>query len=286
MRVLHPALGEGLRVGGLRVHQSAEDFLPRVVRGLVGHLDLLRAVALLNAGDTVEAVGARRVVVRVGAVVGFPRGLEGGPVDVGAVVPLGLRVDVVLHDHRVLAHELHVGQEVRVHLNRGAIDLVGHEQAGLVPAPQLGHVAGVAVGRQVVPVRADFDDGQGQRAAVLDVVTALVVVVTLGDLRHGQVAGVRRIDAGRRFGGARGIAGTVAIARAAAGKQHGKRRSGRGERGQLTCLVHCYFLLYMVPTVMRNGMQPDGRSVGKCHTAAAPGVRRGSGPVVRRSAWA
>ena len=190
MRVLHPALGEGLRVSGLRVHQSAEDFLPRVVRGLVGHLDLLRAVALLNASDTVEAVGARRVVVRVGAVVGFPRGLEGGPVDVGAVVPLGLRVDVVLHDHRVLAHELHVGQEVRVHLNRGAIDLVGHEQAGLVPAPQLGHVAGVAVGRQVVPVRADFDDGQGQRAAVLDVVTALVVVVTLGDLRHGQVAGV------------------------------------------------------------------------------------------------
>ena len=117
--LLEVGVHEGVGVLDLRRHQGVEETLPPRVRLFEGDHGLLVVVAALDGLDQLVAVGGVDLDIRVGAVVELEGVLVCRPVDRGAVVVLGLRVDGV-GDHGLAVDDLvlHVRQVRRVRVVR------------------------------------------------------------------------------------------------------------------------------------------------------------------------
>ena len=186
--LLEVGVHEGVGVLDLRRHQGVEETLPPRVRLFEGDHGLLVVITALHGLDQLVAVGGVDLDIRVGAVVELEGVLVGRPVDRGAVVVLGLRVDGV-GDHGLAVDDLvlHVRQVRRVRVVRAVA--VEQRELRVVLGPQ---GAGVQVHVRVehVLLLGDLGDGEGQFAAVLDLVPLHRVVVASGlDLELVAVVG-------------------------------------------------------------------------------------------------
>ena len=126
---------------------------------------------MFNTLDAVIAFSTWDGVILVLSVQSLPSSLKCGVINISAVIPLGLWVQVVLNNEWLIANLLDGSDVVRVVLKLFTLNGVISHKIWLVEAPQSSHVTRVTVVRSVIPVWTENRKSNGVSAAVLNVVT-------------------------------------------------------------------------------------------------------------------